>query len=90
MIAETSDVIVSLSFALSSFDYLSAKDVGLRGSVFALNQSNPRSSSAMRGSVGLERVLVVSDGLDQALKGIWWMPWRQEAMKDVARCEKPR
>ena len=23
-------------------------------------------------------------------KGIWWMPWRQEAMKDVARCEKPR
>jgi hypothetical protein len=20
-------------------------------------------------------------------KGIWWMPWRQEAMKDVARCE---
>jgi hypothetical protein len=23
-------------------------------------------------------------------KGIWWMPWRQEAMKDVARCEKLR
>ncbi len=23
-------------------------------------------------------------------KGIWWMPWRQEAMKDVARCDKPR
>ena len=22
-------------------------------------------------------------------KGIWWMPWRMEAMKDVARCEKP-
>ena len=22
-------------------------------------------------------------------KGIWWMPWRQEAMKDVARCENP-
>ncbi len=20
-------------------------------------------------------------------KGIWWMPWRQEAKKDVARCE---
>ena len=20
-------------------------------------------------------------------KGIWWMPWRQEATKDVARCE---
>ena len=23
-------------------------------------------------------------------KGIWWMPWRTEAKKDVARCEKPR
>jgi hypothetical protein len=21
-------------------------------------------------------------------KGIWWMPWRIEAKKDVARCEK--
>ena len=27
---------------------------------------------------------------DQALrKGIWWMPWYREAMKDVARCDKP-
>ena len=24
-----------------------------------------------------------------AKKGVWRMPWRQEAMKDVARCEKP-
>jgi hypothetical protein len=23
-------------------------------------------------------------------KGVQWMPWHQEAMKDVARCEKPR
>ena len=23
-------------------------------------------------------------------KGIWWMPWHREAMKDVARCEKLR
>jgi len=22
-------------------------------------------------------------------KGIWWMPWWQEAMKDVVRCDKP-
>ena len=21
-------------------------------------------------------------------KGIWWMPWHREAMKDVAPCEK--
>ena len=27
---------------------------------------------------------------DQASKkGIWWMPWYREAMKDVARCDKP-
>ena len=23
-------------------------------------------------------------------KGAGWMPWRQEAMKDVALCDKPR
>ena len=23
-------------------------------------------------------------------KGVRWMPWRQEAMKDVARCDKLR
>ena len=23
-------------------------------------------------------------------KGVRWMPWRQKAMKDVARCDKPR
>ena len=23
-------------------------------------------------------------------KGVWWMPWRQEAMKDVALCDKLR
>jgi hypothetical protein len=26
----------------------------------------------------------------KCLKGIWWMPWRWEAMKDVLRCDKPR
>ena len=29
-------------------------------------------------------------GTIKRLKGIWWMPWRQEAMKDVVACEKPR
>ena len=28
-------------------------------------------------------------GRDEQEKGIGWMPWRQEAMKDVARCENP-
>ena len=26
----------------------------------------------------------------KCLKGIWWMPWRTQAMKDVVRCEKFR
>ena len=26
----------------------------------------------------------------QVSKGIWWMPWRSEAMKDVAGCDKLR
>ena len=28
--------------------------------------------------------------LGQATKGERWMPWCEEAMKDVASCEKPR
>ena len=27
---------------------------------------------------------------DQVSKGIWWMPWHQESMKDVVSCDKPR
>ena len=27
---------------------------------------------------------------DQVNKRIWWMPWRQQAMKDVVVCDKPR
>ena len=23
-------------------------------------------------------------------KGVWWMPWQQEAMKDVILCDKSR
>jgi len=26
----------------------------------------------------------------KCLKGIWWMPWHAQAMKDVVRCDKPR
>ena len=26
----------------------------------------------------------------KATKGSWWMPWHQEAMKDVISCDKPR
>ena len=26
----------------------------------------------------------------QVNKRTWWMPWRQQAMKDVVACDKPR
>jgi hypothetical protein len=26
----------------------------------------------------------------QATKGMWWMPWQSEAMKDAGACEKLR
>jgi hypothetical protein len=28
--------------------------------------------------------------LGQATKGLWWMPWHQQAMKDVVSCDKRR
>ena len=34
--------------------------------------------------------LRVIDKCDQALKGVWWMSWHCEAMKDVVACDKLR
>ena len=38
--------------------------------------------------IGFDRYLSVCE-LIKRHKGIWWMPWCQEATKDVTRCEKP-
>jgi hypothetical protein len=32
----------------------------------------------------------VIDKCDQATKGVWWMPWHREAMKDVVACDMLR
>ena len=40
-------------------------------------------------SAGLKPVHVSSLKIKRN-KGIWWMPWHQKAMKDVALCEKFR
>ena len=42
----------------------------------------------VHGGAWVKRVPVGARGNEQE-KGIGWMPWRQEAMKDVARCENP-
>jgi hypothetical protein len=53
------------------------------------------SVAAAFGFVRMWRWLVVVVGYEPVFwpehdKGVRWMPWRREAMKDVARCEKPR
>ena len=44
-------------------------------------------SAALLGVAGFA---AVREAGIKRLKGTWWMPWHREAMKDVARCEKPR
>ena len=39
---------------------------------------------------GSGTMVALSLGRGECEKGTWWMPWRREAMKDVARCDKPR
>ena len=34
------------------------------------------------------RVFLLPDQIKRD-KGVWWMPWQQEAMKDVIPCDKP-
>src|SRR5690554_6596118 len=42
------------------------------------------------GSLPIRVLSLRATDFEQALKGIWWMPWHREAMKDVAPCEKLR
>ena len=34
--------------------------------------------------------MTVIDKCGQATKGVWWMSWHREAMKDVVACDKLR
>ena len=43
-----------------------------------------QAASHRLGAAWLEEKLI------KRLKGVWWMPWCQEATKDVVRCEKLR
>jgi hypothetical protein len=38
-------------------------------------------------SVIMRMVLLLLDQIKRE-KGVWWMPWQQEAMKDVIPCVK--
>jgi len=41
-----------------------------------------------RGSKETQKALLLLDQIKRE-KGVWWMPWQQEAMKDVIICDKP-
>ncbi len=54
-----------------------------------------RANRLAAGWIGLRSLRRISGGsvrgrCDQATKSVWWMSWRQEAMKDVGTCDKPR
>lgn len=36
------------------------------------------------------QAVTVIDKSGQVTKGVWWMPWHREAMKDVVACDKLR
>lgn len=36
------------------------------------------------------KAVTVIDKSGQVTKGVWWMPWHREAMKDVVACDKLR
>ena len=54
--------------------------------------SDPRDMQKGAGSRGLPSFRMVVFLLPDQIKrdkGVWWMPWQQEAMKDVIPCVKP-
>ena len=51
---------------------------------------NLSAESLIAGAVWIRSDLLVSKFYGQATKGIRWMPWHFEAMKDVVSCEKLR
>ena len=52
-----------------------------------LTGSDPRAMQKDAGATD-PRVFLLPDQI-KSDKGVWWMPWQQEAMKDVILCDKP-
>ena len=44
-------------------------------------------SPETKGRRGAEEASLLLDQIKRE-KGVWWMPWQQEAMKDVILCDK--
>ena len=44
---------------------------------------------AREGARAVKRAVLLLPDQIKRDKGVWWMPWQQEAMKDVIPCDKP-
>ena len=60
-------------------------DIGRSGKVMLLIR-NMRCRTNQPAACGA-RALLFLDQIKRE-KGVWWMPWQQEAMKDVILCDK--
>ena len=53
-----------------------------------------RQERGKRRGMRLDLVFALRSGCEvygiEATKGVWWMPWHQEATKDVANCDMQR
>ena len=61
------------------------------GMYMLLTGSDPcatQKDAGLEGSPSGDRVFLLPDQIKRD-KGVWWMPWQQEAMKDVILCDKP-
>jgi hypothetical protein len=63
-----------------------ARDNGAVGSKSTSDQAG--SGLRFRTRTSRKRARLLLDRIKRD-KGVWWMPWQQEAMKDVALCDKP-
>jgi hypothetical protein len=60
------------------------------GKLYDFRPGRQRRRGEEQGSGAAEGPLGTCPSLDRIKreKGVWWMPWQQEAMKDVIPCDK--
>jgi hypothetical protein len=61
------------------------RDGGLRRS-----DDRAKATSIENRKSKIENLVTVIDKCGQATKGVWWMSWHREAMKDAVACDKLR
>jgi hypothetical protein len=73
--------------------YVPPSNVGGKRNAIRSERGSPRahcSALGVRASEHLENSIASASIYSQVSKGLRWMPWRQEPMKDASGCEKLR